>query len=112
MSEVIGITYGQIAFEAYKKSKQGTTYDAKPIPEWQDLGNEVRDAWDEAAKAVRKLHEHYGINDTSSIPLHLQVALDGMQTNKPNNRSEIDRRYSILITDLEKLISLFYAWIK
>jgi hypothetical protein len=44
--------YGRIAFEAYKKSKEGTTYDNKPIPEWGALGDEVRAAWIAAANAV------------------------------------------------------------
>lgn len=43
---------GRTAFDAYKQSKQGTTYDNKPIPEWKDLGDDVRTAWCEAAKAV------------------------------------------------------------
>lgn len=47
------ITLGNIAFNAYKESKQGTTYDAKPIPMWDALGDDVRKAW-EAADAVKQ----------------------------------------------------------
>jgi hypothetical protein len=43
---------GQVAFEAYKQFVQGQTYDAKPIPEWDDLGPKIKDAWRVAAVAV------------------------------------------------------------
>jgi hypothetical protein len=48
-------TLGQIAFEAYAKAKQGVTYDAKPIPEWDALGDDVRAAWDAAAYTAIKV---------------------------------------------------------
>lgn len=48
------LEYGKIAFEAYKQSKQGTTYDAKPIPNWEDLGEAVQAAWIAGAVAVLK----------------------------------------------------------
>ena len=48
------ITLGHIAFNAYKEAKQGTTYDAKPIPMWDVLGDDVRQAWEAAASAVKE----------------------------------------------------------
>lgn len=45
-------TLGRIAFEAYAKSKQGVTYDNKPIPEWGNLGSDVQIAWEAAAWAA------------------------------------------------------------
>lgn len=47
---------GQIAFEAYNKSKGGLTYDGKPIPPWDTLtdatGQGVQAAWESAAESV------------------------------------------------------------
>lgn len=50
----MNITIGQIAFEAYSKAKQGKTYDDKPIPHWNDVSADVRQAWESAARAVAK----------------------------------------------------------
>lgn len=40
----------------------------------------------------------------------LNELLAGLQAEKPNDHSEKDRYYSILITDTEKLIALYRAW--
>jgi hypothetical protein len=45
---------GQVAFEAYAKNKGGKTYDNKPIPEWDNVGPDVKRAWQAAAQAVEK----------------------------------------------------------
>ena len=42
-------TLGQVAFEAYNKSKGGKTWDGKPIPPWTAVGDDVRVAWECAA---------------------------------------------------------------
>ena len=42
----------QIAFEAYGASTGGTTYDGKPIPPWEKVGDKVQKAWRAAAEAV------------------------------------------------------------
>lgn len=44
--------YGKIAFEAYAKAVGGTTHDGKVIPDWADLGDRVRGAWEAAGAAV------------------------------------------------------------
>jgi len=36
-----------------------------------------------------------------------QVALEKLKEAKPNNRSEIDRRYAITITEFEKVIAYY-----
>ena len=41
--------FGQIAFEAYKDYMLGNTYDNKPIPNWNNLGLKIQDAWNIAA---------------------------------------------------------------
>jgi len=48
----MGISLGQIAFEAYSKAVGGKTWDGKPIPHWNDVSASVRNAWDVAARAV------------------------------------------------------------
>jgi NTP pyrophosphatase (non-canonical NTP hydrolase) len=42
---------GQIAFEAYNESKGGLTWDGKPIPPWEAIGEAVQTAWQAAADA-------------------------------------------------------------
>lgn len=43
---------GQRAFEAYNEAKGGRTYDGKPIPPWDAVGDDVRSAWERAAAVV------------------------------------------------------------
>jgi hypothetical protein len=45
-------TLGEIAFDAYTESKKGTTFDGRPIPKWEDLGEPVRNAWQAAGEAA------------------------------------------------------------
>lgn len=45
-------TIGEIAFDAYTASKQGTTFDGRPIPKWSELGDPVRNAWEAAGEAA------------------------------------------------------------
>jgi hypothetical protein len=33
-----------------------------------------------------------------------------MRQSKPNDRSEMDRRYAVAITEMEKTIAYFYTW--
>lgn len=42
----------RIAFEAYAKSKSGVTYDERPIPPWNELGQAVQNAWAASARAI------------------------------------------------------------
>lgn len=47
------MTAGSVAFEAYRKTVQGVTYDGKPIPQWHELKRTIQLAWEAAAYAVR-----------------------------------------------------------
>jgi hypothetical protein len=38
---------------------------------------------------------------------HLQVALQAMKDNKPNDRSPTDRHWAVAITDMERVIAYF-----
>ena len=42
----------------------------------------------------------------------LEKALEQLEEDKPNDRSEVDRKYAIAKTDLEKLIAFcnYYLW--
>lgn len=44
----------RIAFEAYAKQVGGKTYDGKPIPGWNELGDNVRAGWRAAIEAIVK----------------------------------------------------------
>jgi len=48
----MGYTNGQIAWEAYAKSVGGTTFDGKPLPTWNELGDRQQAGWEAAANAV------------------------------------------------------------
>ena len=98
-------SFGKIAFEAYKKAKQGATYDAKPIPDWEILGNDVRDAWEVAARAAIW---RAGNADAWTA---LQQAYQRCKDAKPNDRSELDRRFAILITKMEDVLAHYHLWI-
>lgn len=48
---------GFTAYEAYAKTVEWKNYQGLPIPAWNLLGEQIRQAWIAAAKAVRKLSE-------------------------------------------------------
>jgi hypothetical protein len=54
-------TLGKVAFEAYVSRVGGETYDKKPIPEWQNLSESVKDGWEAAAAAVVKGRKLYPV---------------------------------------------------
>jgi hypothetical protein len=45
-------TPGQLAYQAYAKATGGLTYDGRPMPAWDDLGDRIRHAWAAAALAL------------------------------------------------------------
>jgi hypothetical protein len=50
---------GQVAFEAYRNAVNQITYDGKPIPEWEALGERQRIGWRAAAEEIiRKTLSH------------------------------------------------------
>lgn len=48
--------YGQIAFEAYCESINFVTYDNKPIPKWECLSAQIKQAWEDAANEAIKAY--------------------------------------------------------
>ena len=45
-----------------------------------------------------------------TVLYRLEMALEDLKSNKPNDRSEWDRRMAIEITELEKLIAIHKEW--
>lgn len=52
-----GKMYGKIAFDAYRKAKDGIAYNNEAIPEWDALRPDVVEAWTAAGEAVRQAVE-------------------------------------------------------
>ena len=63
-------TFGRIAFEAYTE-----TFDGRPIPKWDDLGEPVRQAWEAAAQAVRVIEVRGGVGLTDRETKEIEFAL-------------------------------------
>ncbi len=57
MGQTYGKTLGQAAFEAYNAAGEnpGKTHDGKDVPEWNDLGDNVRAKWEAAGVEVQQL---------------------------------------------------------
>lgn len=68
-------SFGQIAFDAYTDAKQGTTFDGRPIPKWEDLGEPVRNAWEASAQAVRAIEVQQGAGLTDREMKEIEFAM-------------------------------------
>lgn len=44
--------YGKLAFKAYNEDRGGVNHLGKKTPEWDELPEEIRHAWEVAANAV------------------------------------------------------------
>ncbi len=45
---------GRIGYEAYAKCTGGKTFDDRDMPTWDALPQRIRDAWEAAARAIRR----------------------------------------------------------
>ena len=77
------LNLAQVAFDAYCKHRSGITYDAKPIPSWDNLTPEIREAWGAAAHAIlRAISESFMNGATGQVyisegtPPYMDVAND------------------------------------
>jgi hypothetical protein len=52
LHEALMDALGQIAWEAYAKAVGGKSFDDKPLPTWDELGDRQRHGWGVAATAV------------------------------------------------------------
>lgn len=93
---------GQMAYEAYSFSVDGVDVHGNPLPEWDDVSQRVKDGW--AAASVRVIEQ------LNTDPLvQLQLVERTLRQQRPNDRTERDRLYAILITDIQKEMA-FYAF--
>lgn len=46
------MTHGQVAYAAYAQSTGGRNFLGDPMPEWPDLPEAIREAWEAAAEAA------------------------------------------------------------
>lgn len=43
---------GKLAWDTYKEAVGGVSFEDKPLPDWDDLGERQREGWRAAAEAV------------------------------------------------------------
>ena len=46
-------TLGQIAFEAYGDNREWKDWRGQPMPQWNEVKEGIREAWEVAAEAVK-----------------------------------------------------------
>lgn len=46
------IDYARIAYEAYAQHQGWKNYQGNPIPQWDAVRQDIKDAWDTAVQAV------------------------------------------------------------
>lgn len=56
---------GRTAFEAYRDNVQGVTYNGRPIPPWDEIAPETREAWTWSAMATIAHHVRAVASDVS-----------------------------------------------
>ncbi len=44
---------GQICYEAYAKHQNWKNYQGNPIPPWEDVRQDIKDAWQAVAEAIQ-----------------------------------------------------------
>ncbi len=71
---------------------------------------------EDLSQLKKALEERFKESDASKqaregILISLESSLRMIKRNRPNDRSELDRRYAILITDFEKAIAYFKTYI-
>lgn len=93
---------GQEAYEAYSESVGGKDVRGEPLPSWSELRPSVKAGWEAAYTASISLFE-------GSEVVQFVRLLRTLGRNKPGDRSERDRLYAILITDIQKAIA-FHAY--
>ena len=43
---------GRVAWDAYARAVGGKTFDEKPLPTWEELGERQKEGWASAAQAI------------------------------------------------------------
>jgi hypothetical protein len=101
-------TLGQIAFDAYIESKKGTTFDGRPIPTWENLGDPVRNAWEAAGEAANatnakelQLGEYFTLRELKEIHFSQAYAEAYNHGTDGHNAKIIIAKLSYLIAGVE-----------
>lgn len=47
--------YGSVGYSAYAESTGGKTFDGRDMPRWSDLPERIQNAWNAAARAIRRV---------------------------------------------------------
>ena len=45
-------TLGQVAYESYRNHQNGKAYNGQPIPEWKDVRDDIKQAWNRPAETA------------------------------------------------------------
>ena len=101
-SEVINMDAGQISYEAYSVAVSGKDVRGNPLPAWSDVSQQVKDGW--AAASAMTIEQY----NTSPL-VQLTLVEYTLRKQRPGDRTERDRLYAILLTDIQKAIA-FYAY--
>ena len=51
---------GAIGYQAYGEAAQWKAYNGSPMPQWQDLRQDIRDKWEIAALAIEHACKTHG----------------------------------------------------
>lgn len=62
-------------------------------------------------KALQALQQKDLPSDETAMAMMLSTVLQSLMDLKPNDRSITDRRYAIVITELEKVIAYYETWV-
>ena len=54
---IMGMTIGQVAYDAYCAKRNWKSVTGQRLPAWCDQSQDLRDAWNAAALAVKELFE-------------------------------------------------------
>jgi hypothetical protein len=90
MSHPSTMELAQVAYAAYGESTGHRTHDDRPMPDWEQLGDRVQQAWIEAASAVAltNIAQLSGISAPSTDPRVGDVVLVPMDRAVNNGASE------------------------
>lgn len=108
MTEEMIHTFAKFAYVAYGKARDFENYQGLPMPAWEDLPPDIVEAW---CAVARFFTQQPDVPDIYLSRVLLNAALQTLQAAKPRDRSDKDRHYAILITDLEKVIGCFESWV-
>lgn len=76
------------------------------MPDMSENLSEMKETIEKVIKENTVLRQ-----DREGVLISLESTLRMIKRNRPNDRSEIDRRYAIVVTDFEKVMAYFKTYI-